>query len=144
MVDEIRFRRTLLQSHLQSAHHQLLAKMVRHSPADHAPAKGINYHGPIQKADGGRHEGDVCSPQLVRAVCREVALHQIRGGRSSWAPDGGSPLLASAYPAQVCLTHQTGHTLFANPDALRLKLGVDPRGTVGPSRLGVDRLDPLG
>ena len=115
--------------------------MVRHSPADHAPVKGSNYHGQIQKADGGRHEGEVCYPQLVRAVCREVSLHQIRGPGFRTVV---ARFLRRLIPRKSASHIRRATRFLPTRIALRLKLGVDPRGTVGPSRLGVDRLDLLG
>src|SRR6185437_10716029 len=71
-----------------------------------------------------------------------ASLHQIRDLRSLLGPHRGHDKLAQRLAAQSCRTHQSGHTLASDTDAVRVReLRVDHRRAIGLAREPVDRGD---
>jgi hypothetical protein len=65
----------LTNRHLQRVHHQLGTQVSGHCPANDLAAPSVQHDGEIEEPVGGRHEGDVGNPKLVRRRRREVAIH---------------------------------------------------------------------
>jgi len=74
-----------------------------------------------------RDIGDIGHPELVRAGDLEVALDEIRRRSRVFAPLRRMPLLPSARPLDPENPHEPLYPVPADPHALVLKLGVDPR-----------------
>lgn len=70
-------RPPLIVRHLERVEDQGRLQVRRHRPADNAAAEGVEHYGEIEKASPRRHVGDVGHPELVRGICREVALDEV-------------------------------------------------------------------
>jgi hypothetical protein len=70
-----------------------------HRPAHDVLAPGVDHHGEVEEARGGRHEGDVTYSELVGGLGREVAVHEI--GRGASLPVASSGHDASAPAADA-------------------------------------------
>ena len=106
----------LADRHLERVQHELGAQMVGHRPADDPAAPGIEHDGEVEEARGGRHEGDVGDPELVRASAREVAVHQVRRRAGVLvAPRRHRATAPVAGADQPGLAHQPGDPLAAVP-----------------------------
>ena len=136
-------RPTLAEGHVQGVQNQLGSQMVGHRPADDPAAPDIHDDRQIEKSRRGRDVGDVGDPQLVRAGCLEVALHQIGRGSCLFVALRRDLIAAPAAGAdQTGRAHQPGNPLAAVPLAGGPQLGMDTRCPIGLPRADVHRLDP--
>ena len=110
----------------------------RHTPAHHLAAEQVNDRGQVQPPLIGGDIGDVSTPELIRRLRGEPALHQIGGHRQvMFAVSGGNKLTLGAR-AQAMPLHQATHPLLAHPDAAREQLLMHAGPTIFLLDLGMD------
>ena len=68
--------------HAEGVVDEVGAQVVAHRPADAVAAAGVDHRRQVEPALPGGHVGDVGEPELVGSLGREVALHEVGGGRS--------------------------------------------------------------
>src|SRR6478672_7731131 len=116
--------------------------MVGHRPPNDQPGEQVLDVREVQKPLPRRDVGDVCAPGLVRAVGAKVALNEIASDAHAEEPPSCAPALAWKQPRDTGRLHQPLDALTPNPDAvLEPQLSMDPPGTIGDVRRGVDRFD---
>ena len=136
-------RSTLPQRHVQGLHDQRGVQVSSHRPADDTAAPGVEDHGKIEKPHPGGYVRDIGHPQLVGALCGEVALHQVGSGLGLPVLARGARALAPADASQVRGTHQALNALMVDGVATLIELDGHAGHPVGPTRPGVDLADPL-
>ena len=109
-----------------------------------APAEYVQHHRQVQKALPGRHIGDVRHPQPIRGLGGKRPLHQVRCRSNCLVAGRRAATLAAAGALQALGLHQLRHPFAADLFALSTQFGVNARGTIGPARARVDRLDLVG
>ena len=132
----------LLHRHVQGLEDQLRLQVRLHGPAHHPPAPGVDDDGEVEEAGGGRHVGDVCHPESVRALGAEVSLDQVRCWASLAIPLRGAPLPSARHPDDPRLPHKAPYALVVDQKALVPELGVDPRTYIAPAAEGMDSSHP--
>ncbi len=97
----------------------------------------VHDDGQVQEAGERRHVGDVCLPQPVGGVRRELPIDQVRRRPSVPVAPGRSRLLAPACARQAGLPHQSGDPLAAHEDSFVGQLGPNLRRAIrAPAPLG--------
>jgi len=141
-MDHVR-RPTLAEGHVEGVQNQLGSQVVGHRPADDPAAPDIHDDREIEKARRGWDVGDIGDPQLVRASCLEVAVHQIGCGSCLFvAPCRDRAAAPAAGADQTGHAHQPGNPLAAVSLSGGPQLGMDTRCPIGLPRADVHRLDP--
>lgn len=65
--------------HVQCADRQITFHPIAHGPADHTAGVQVQDDCQIQLPLAGPDVADIASPFLVRLICFEVAIQQVRG-----------------------------------------------------------------
>jgi hypothetical protein len=108
MVDQPGCRTTHGQGFAQSRQSQVPMQPAAGCPADDPTSEQVDDNREVQPAFAGPHVGDVGTPLLIGAGCREVLIKQVRRDRPSVMAVRGPlepPLLPSL---QAVVAHQPG------------------------------------
>jgi hypothetical protein len=134
-------RLALPQRHAERVQDQLGAQMARHRPADDAAAEGVEHDGEVKKPGQSRDERYVRDPELIRAIGREVAIHEVRRRSRIAITMRGLHPAPPADTDDLCRSHQPSHTLLPDRPAFGSQLCVDPWGAICAARHSVDCAD---
>jgi len=119
VVDESRAGATGMDGHGEGVERQFGAQVVGHRPADDAPRVGIHQDGEIEPTFRSGDIRDVPKPEPVRCRRREVARHQVRGGRVCRIGDGRAGASPPVAADEARRAHQARHPLAGTVHALR-------------------------
>ena len=118
--------------------------MVRHRPADDAPAEDVEDHRQVEKALPPRRDiGDVRDPALIRRAGSKRALDQVRrwrGRRITTRGVEGAPARAAGESGTA---HEACDAVVPAPGPMRPKLRVDAWHARGATARLVTRADLL-
>src|ERR1700722_7676647 len=106
-----------IDRHVQRAEHEFGAQVIRHSPADDAPAEGVEDDGDIEKSDPSRNVRDIGDPKLIRAIGNELAVDEIRSRSSVWIANRCRGPFAARSPVDMAFAHQSGDALAGDGNA---------------------------
>ena len=84
------------------------------SPPDDRAGVGVDDEADVGDAGPGRHEGQICDPQLVRRGGGEVAAHQVRVPRHARVWRGGAHPLGAPHALDTLGAHQPGDLVAAD------------------------------
>jgi hypothetical protein len=113
-------------------------------PADDPAAPDVDDHREEEEAGPGRDVGDVCDPELVRALGLELPLDEV-GLRRRTVSRRRHAEASPGNASEAGLPHQPRDVADTDPAPVDVgELGADPRGTVGPVRHGMDLPDARG
>ena len=129
----------MFDGHVECVEHEFGAQVPGHRPAHDPAAEHVEDDGQVQESRQGRHVGDVSHPQPVRGVGVELTLHQVRRRAGLGVAACGARPLAPAHAGQARLAHHPSHPLAAHRQALLGQLGLNPRRTVAPPAMRVNR-----
>ena len=136
-------RTTYGQRHAQRIEHDRGVQRRRHRPADDPAAEHIEDNRQVQEARPCRNVGDIGHPKHIRCIGREPTVDQIRR-LTPTITHRCDRKLAAADTSNAGGAHEPRNTVLADPHAVRHKLGMDPRCTIGSARHRVDRTHRLG
>ena len=103
---------------LQRVEHQLGAQAHRHAPADDVAAEHIDDERRVDDRMPGPDVGQVGHPEAVGSDGCELPVGQVGWSLYRLVRDGGPPLLAAAHTEWIEFTHQSGHPVATDCDAL--------------------------
>ena len=95
---------------------------IADSPTNDTPGMQIEDDGQIQPALAGPDIADVARPFLVRLICFEVAIQQVRGDVEGMIAVCGRLELARSFNGDPVLAHQATHPAVPHIDANFLQL----------------------
>jgi hypothetical protein len=121
---------SLTDCHFQRRQHELSPHVRFHRPTDNPAAERIEHHSEIQKPCRGRDVCNVGDPELVEAIGREVAVHQVRGRTRIVITPSGDDAMAAADANNARCPHQPGNPLLPDRPAFGSQLCMNTWCTI--------------
>ena len=129
--------------HVERIDDELLAQVIRHSPADNTSTADVENDRQEQEAGMRGDIRNVCDPELVGTLRREISLDEIRRGRSVEISRSGHNPFAPRSTVATAFFNKSSDALVSNTNAYVSKLRLDSRRTVRRSRVMMNRFDSV-
>jgi hypothetical protein len=125
---------------LQGIQNKVCLHVATDPPAHDEPREHIDNKGHIRKPLPGRDKGKVSHPELVGALCGEVAVDPIQRVRGCGVRPGGPYPSATHFALEPKVSHEALHGAAGHSDALPMQC---PPYLLGPIDLTVGSPEAL-